>query len=71
MFTVLAIVNQVQNATIRGDGLPDHFPREAGGWDAARFYVCCTPLILWGPLLAVLPLAYCEGRRSAVTRAVA
>ncbi|AUH43687.1 hypothetical protein [Streptomyces sp. CMB-StM0423] len=62
-FTVLAIVNEIQGTTIRGDDRPSNFPAEAGGWEAAWFYVCYTPLILWGPLLAVLTLAYYKRRR--------
>jgi hypothetical protein len=63
MFTVLAIVNEIQGTTIRGDDLPDDFPGKAGGWESAWFYICYTPLILWGPLLAVLTVAYYKRRR--------
>ncbi|MEU6484048.1 hypothetical protein [Streptomyces sp. NPDC046887] len=62
-FTVLAIVNEVRGTTMRGDDLPADFPGEAGGWEAAWFYLCYTPLILWGPLLAVLTVAYAKRRR--------
>ncbi|WP_218005788.1 hypothetical protein [Actinomadura hibisca] len=62
-FTVLVIVNEIQGTTIRGDDLPADFPSEAGGWEAAWFYLCYTPLILWGPLLAVLTVAYYKRRR--------
>ncbi|MFD3412963.1 hypothetical protein [Streptomyces cyaneofuscatus] len=63
VFTVLAIVNEIQGTTIRGDDLSDDFPGEAGGWEAAWFSICYTPLILWGPLLAVLTVAYYKRRR--------
>ncbi|MBT2900162.1 hypothetical protein [Streptomyces sp. McG3] len=63
LFTVLAIVNEIRGTTIRGDALSDDFPGEAGGWEAAWFYVCYTPLTLWGPLLAVLTVAYYRRRR--------
>ncbi|MGW2741126.1 hypothetical protein [Streptomyces sp. NPDC001450] len=48
--------------TIRGGKLPDDFPGQAGGWEAVCFHVCCAPLILWGPLLAVLTVAYARRR---------
>ncbi|MFW3475241.1 hypothetical protein ACN24M_28985 [Streptomyces microflavus] len=63
MFTVLAVVNEIQGTTIRGDDRSAEFPGEAGGWEAAWFYICYTPLILWGPLLAVLTVAYYKRRR--------
>ncbi|WP_344287654.1 hypothetical protein [Streptomyces synnematoformans] len=63
-FTILAVVNEIQGTTIRGDDLPDDFPGEAGGWEAAWFYVCYTPLTLWGPLLGVLTIAYYKRRRA-------
>ncbi|MFD4256072.1 hypothetical protein ACFWR9_00135 [Streptomyces sp. NPDC058534] len=71
MFTILALVNEIQGTTIRGDDLPDDFPGEAGGWEAAWFYICYTPLILWGPLLAVLTFAYSKRRRRTDTPAAA
>ncbi|MFE2294336.1 hypothetical protein [Streptomyces sp. NPDC059452] len=63
VFTALAVVNEIQGTTIRGDDLPDDFPGEAGGWEAAWFYICYTPLIFWGPLLTVLTVAYGKRRR--------
>ncbi|MFI7286690.1 hypothetical protein ACIBRY_08545 [Streptomyces anulatus] len=64
LFTVLAIVNEIRGTTIRGDDLSEDFPGEAGGWEAAWFYICYTPLTLWGPLLAVLTVAYYRRRRA-------
>ncbi|WP_411080558.1 hypothetical protein [Streptomyces sp. cmx-18-6] len=64
-FTILAIANEIQGTTIRGDDLPDNFPGKAGGWEAVWFYICYTPLILWGPLLGVLTIAYYQRRRRA------
>ncbi|MEU6928797.1 hypothetical protein [Streptomyces sp. NPDC046385] len=65
MWTLLTPVTQVLGTTIRGDALPGDFPSEAGGWEAASFYVCYSPLVLWGPLLAVLTVAYARRRRAA------
>ncbi|MFF4603629.1 hypothetical protein ACFY12_12930 [Streptomyces sp. NPDC001339] len=65
LWTVLALVTQIMGTTIRGDDLPGDSPSEAGGWEAVSFYVCYTPLILWGPLLAVLTVAYAKRRRAA------
>ncbi|WP_439679935.1 hypothetical protein [Embleya sp. MST-111070] len=49
--------------TIRGDDLPDDFPSRVGGWEAASYYICYAPLILWGPLLAILTIAYHNRRK--------
>ncbi|GAA2407633.1 hypothetical protein [Streptomyces coeruleofuscus] len=62
LITVLSLVTQVMGTTIRGDDLPANFPSEVGGWETAWFYVCYAPLILWGPLLAVLTVAYWKRR---------
>ncbi|GAU64844.1 Syd protein [Streptomyces sp. NBRC 110611] len=64
LWTVLGPVTQVMGTTIRGDALPGDFPGEAGGWEEAWFHICYTPLILWGPLLAVLTIAYWRRRRA-------
>ncbi|MFE0650916.1 hypothetical protein ACFVZH_20240 [Streptomyces sp. NPDC059534] len=61
LWTVLALATEVLGTTIRGDALPLDYPSRAGGRQAAFFYVCYAPLVLWGPLLAVLTVAY--GRR--------
>ncbi|MEU0406008.1 hypothetical protein ABZ318_38590 [Streptomyces sp. NPDC006197] len=63
LWTVLALTTQLMGTTIRGDALPADFPSEAGGWEAATFYVCYAPLVLWGPFLAVLTVAYARRRR--------
>ncbi|MGW6712429.1 MULTISPECIES: hypothetical protein [Streptomyces] len=63
VFTVLFIVTEIRGTTIRGDELPADFPGEAGGWEAAWFSLCYAPLILWGPLMAVLTVAYAKRRR--------
>ncbi|MFI1978300.1 hypothetical protein [Streptomyces wedmorensis] len=61
LWTVLALATEVMGTTIRGDALPADFPSRSGGWQAASYYVCYAPLVLWGPFLAVLTVAY--GRR--------
>ncbi|MET9688800.1 hypothetical protein ABZY81_10020 [Streptomyces sp. NPDC006514] len=65
VFTVVAVVAEIRGTTIRGDELSADVPGAAGGWEAAWFYVCYTPLILWGPLLAALTVAYHKRRRAA------
>ncbi|MBO8194982.1 hypothetical protein ITI46_25490 [Streptomyces oryzae] len=64
LFTLLAPVAEAMGTTVRGDDLPGDSPTEVGGWATASFYVCYTPLILWGPLLAVLTVAYVKRRRA-------
>jgi glycerol-3-phosphate acyltransferase PlsY len=61
--TVLTLVTELMGTTIRGDDLPANYPSEIGGWQTAWFYVCYAPLILWGPLLAVLTIAYWKRHR--------
>jgi transaldolase / glucose-6-phosphate isomerase len=50
--------------TLQGEPTPAEFPTEAGGWEAAIFYACYLPLLLWGPLLAAVAYAYHRRRRS-------
>ncbi|MFE2167429.1 hypothetical protein ACFXB3_20565 [Streptomyces sp. NPDC059447] len=63
LWTVLAAVTQLAGTTIQGDPIPADFPSEAGGWSAVWFYVCYAPLLLWGPLLGVVTVAYWRRRR--------
>ncbi|MET9674493.1 hypothetical protein ABZY68_15525 [Streptomyces sp. NPDC006482] len=63
LWTVLGLFTEVMGTTIRGDTLPADFPSQGGGWEAASYYVCYAPLVLWGPLLAVLTVAYGRRRR--------
>ncbi|MFF3329201.1 hypothetical protein ACFYWX_06495 [Streptomyces sp. NPDC002888] len=62
--TLLTLVTQLMGTTIRGDDLPAGSPSEVGGWETAWFCVCYAPLLLWGPLLAVLTVAYSKRRRA-------
>ncbi|MET9770681.1 hypothetical protein [Streptomyces sp. NPDC006415] len=62
-FSVLFIVTEIRGTTIRGDELPADFPGEAGGWEAAWYSICYAPLVLWGPLMVVLTVAYHRRRR--------
>ncbi|MER7949623.1 hypothetical protein ABTY59_19755 [Streptomyces sp. NPDC096079] len=64
LWTVLALATQLMGTTIRGDALPADFPSETGGWTAVSFYLCYAPLVLWGPLLGVLTVAYGRRRRA-------
>ncbi|MFE9296455.1 hypothetical protein [Streptomyces niveus] len=63
-FTVLQVVSAIRGTKIGGDDLPDSAPSQVGGWETASFYVCYLPLTLWGPLLAVLTIAYWKRRRA-------
>ncbi|WP_374190538.1 hypothetical protein [Streptomyces sp. RB110-2] len=69
VFTALTVVSGIRGTTIRGDELPSDFPGLAGGWEGAWFHLCYTPLLLWGPLLAVLTVGYHRRRRGAGRRA--
>jgi hypothetical protein len=51
--------------TIQGDPTPPDFPTERlTGWPLAGFYATYLPLLLWGPLLGAVTVAYWR-RRSA------
>jgi hypothetical protein len=64
-FTVMFVASEIRGTTIRGDDLPAGSPSQATGWEAAWFCLCYAPLLLWGPLLAVLTVAYWKRRRAA------
>lgn len=63
LFTLLFIASEIRGTTIRGDDLPAGSPSLATGWELAWYYLCYAPLGLWGPLLAVLTVAYWKRRR--------
>ncbi|MGV4980752.1 hypothetical protein ACVB8X_06425 [Streptomyces sp. NRAIS4] len=63
LWTVLTFTTEILGRTITGDRLPADFPTRVGGWQALSLYVCYTPLLLWGPLLAVLTVTYARRRR--------
>ncbi|URN15583.1 MULTISPECIES: hypothetical protein [Streptomyces] len=65
LWTVAVPVTEVMDVTIRGGEVPSDYPGRAGGWEAAWFYLCYAPLVLWGPLLGVLTVAYARRRRAA------
>lgn len=44
------------------DALSADFPSQGGGWEAGFSSLCYAPLVLWGPLLAVLAVAYGKRR---------
>lgn len=64
LWTVLTLITQITGTTIRGDALPHDFPGQAGGREEIWFRICYTPLVLWGPLLAILTIAYGKRRHA-------
>ncbi|MFV2178400.1 hypothetical protein ACFHW2_08610 [Actinomadura sp. LOL_016] len=59
-----SFVGQFTGVTLQGEPLPADFPTQKGGWEAAVFYACYLPLLLWGPLLAAVTYAYHRRRAS-------
>ncbi|UBU11554.1 hypothetical protein [Nonomuraea gerenzanensis] len=59
-----AVVTELAGVTLRGEPTPANFPTQAGGWEAAIYYLCYLPLLLWGPLLAAVTYAYYRRRRN-------
>ncbi|MDI2127191.1 hypothetical protein [Yinghuangia seranimata] len=64
MFTLVTPITTVLGTTIRGDDLPADAPGQGASLGSLWFYACYTPLMLWGPLLAVLTVAYWRRRRA-------
>ncbi|MEU9479815.1 hypothetical protein [Streptomyces sp. NPDC048191] len=62
LWTVLTFLTEIAGRTITGERLPADFPTRVGGWQALSLYVCYTPLLLWGPLLGALTVAYARRR---------
>ncbi|MDI2129042.1 hypothetical protein QI554_23125 [Yinghuangia seranimata] len=63
MWTIVMPLLEITQTKANGDPLPDDFPSKAGGWRAAYFYASYLPLTLWGPMLAVVTVAYAQRRR--------
>ncbi|MFE3458361.1 hypothetical protein ACFXKD_12530 [Nocardiopsis aegyptia] len=52
--------------TLQGDPAPPDFPtEELTGWPLAGFYAAYLPLLLWGPLLGAVTVAYWRRRTGA------
>ncbi|MEV6838485.1 hypothetical protein AB0N17_28915 [Streptomyces sp. NPDC051133] len=62
LWTVVTFLTEVMGRTITGERLPADFPTRVGGWQALSLYVCYSPLLLWGPLLGALTVAYTRRR---------
>lgn len=60
-----AFLTDFAGVTLRGDPTPADSPALAGGWETAIYYVSYAPLLLWGPLLAAVTVAYYRRRRNA------
>ncbi|QEU94083.1 hypothetical protein [Streptomyces kanamyceticus] len=67
MWTAL-IIGDAMNVTVRGDESPADYPGNQGGWDGILFYAGYLPLVLWGPLLGAVTVAYWRRRVSGSTR---
>lgn len=67
MWTTVAVTS-LAGVTLQGHPLPaDHPLMDMHGWRLAYFYVSYAPLLLWGPLLAAVTVAYWR-RRAHVAR---
>jgi hypothetical protein len=60
----VAFVAIFRGVTLGGTPAPSNFPTQQGVWPATIFYICYLPLLLWGPLLAVVTYAYHRRRRN-------
>ncbi|WP_308295117.1 hypothetical protein [Streptomyces sp. NK08204] len=71
VFSLLSPITTVMGTTIRGDELPPDAPGQGTEVASVWFYSCYAPLVLWGPLLAVLTVAYWRRRREGAVSAAA
>ncbi|MGW1378795.1 hypothetical protein ACWD6P_31645 [Streptomyces sp. NPDC002446] len=67
LWTVLAVVTEAAGVTVRGEPIPHDYPGMAGDGSAVVFYLCYAPLLLWGPLLGAVTVAYRRRRRRAAS----
>ncbi|MCY1143708.1 hypothetical protein OWR29_37380 [Actinoplanes sp. Pm04-4] len=58
-----AFVAIFRGVTVGGTPARSDFPTQQGVGSATVFYICYLPLLLWGPLLAVVTYAYQRRRR--------
>lgn len=68
LWTVITVVTEVAGVTLRGDPVSQDYPGRAGDGSAVVFYVCYAPLVLWGPLLGAVTVAYWQRRRRTPSR---
>lgn len=61
--TVLVTVMVSTGRTLQGRPLRDDLPMLSGDWHTAVLVACYAPLLLWGPLLAAVTVAYLRRRR--------
>ncbi|RCV56021.1 hypothetical protein [Marinitenerispora sediminis] len=61
LWTSMAVLSAV-GRTLQGDPLPAGMPLAAFDWQAAVFAATYAPLLLWGPLLGAVALAYWRRR---------
>ncbi|MER5935480.1 hypothetical protein [Streptomyces sp. NPDC002054] len=63
MWTTIGLATEIAGTTVQGDPLPDDYPGLGHGWSQAAFYGTYAPLVLWGPALGVLTVAYWKRRQ--------
>ena len=60
--TCLSAATSLQGVTVRGDPLPDDYPLHTRDVEGVLAILAYAPLLLWGPLLAALTVAYWRRR---------
>jgi hypothetical protein len=66
--TCLSAVTSLRGVTVRGDPLPDGYPLHTRDLEGVLAILAYAPLLLWGPLLATLTVAYWRRSRSGRTK---
>ena len=62
MVTCLSAVNSLRGVTIRGEPKPADFPLHTRDLEGVLAILAYAPLLLWGPMLAALTIAYWRRR---------
>jgi len=62
LVTVTGLVANLNGVTVRGEPLPDDYPRHFRDAEGVVSVLCYAPLLLWGPLLGAVAVAYWRRR---------
>jgi hypothetical protein len=62
LVTLAGLVSNLNGRTIRDEPLPDNYPLHFRDAEGVVSVLCYAPLLLWGPLLGALALAYWSRR---------
>jgi hypothetical protein len=62
LVTFGSAITSLRGVTVRGEPLPDNYPLHTRDLEGALAIAAYAPLLLWGPMLAALTIAYWRRR---------